>query len=223
MQKIENDYGMHMSIYNIEKNTGINVPMLPKKITEDKDQYIVTCRNCEADFIEARRCTCCGQMLKWPDDDDFSKYLVRIEGNKRKLKDIYDWAKVTIFKSIDRNKAIEITEYLEKEVFEYRVGTADINAYFKNDKHCVALMMYSSGVACGIQPSEIYRYGENHNIDRKYVAEFLDRMKTFLSPSQNHMPYEYDKGYYFILDETLYENLSEIAGLYKELLERAEG
>lgn len=205
------------------KVDSINVPMLPKKITEDKNNYIVTCGRCEEDFIKARRCTSCGQMLKWPDDDEFSKYLVRVEGNKRKLDDIYDWAKVTSFTSIDRKKAIEITEYFEQEVFSYRVGTSDITAYFKNDNHCVALMLYASGRSCGIQPSEIYRYGKNHNIDEKYIEEFLEGMKKFLSPSQNHKPYEDVKGYYFIFNETIYENLKEIAELYKALLEKAEG
>jgi len=213
----------HIGVKTISMADSINVPMLPKQIVENKDDYIVTCKRCGLEFNRANRCTNCGQMLEWPSDDDLSKFLIRPMNQKRKLNDIYDWAKVTAFNGINREQAIEIAERFIDLGFVAQVGTTDVNmVYQENDgKKMYGFFFFGDGKCCGFQPAEIIEYAKYKDIDEDAIKkEFLEEIRKYLSPKQKNEPYTNIKGYYFIDCSIVFEHLNEITGIYSKLLSR---
>ncbi len=58
----------------------LNNPLLPLSISEDGK--LVTCRNCKETFVKAKRCTYCGQVMDYSEDDGSKSsinYLSMIE------------------------------------------------------------------------------------------------------------------------------------------------
>lgn len=54
---------------------GINDPILPDSISRVGDDYNVKCGNCKEVFRKAKRCTFCGQLLKWPQVEEIDRYI----------------------------------------------------------------------------------------------------------------------------------------------------
>ena len=48
----------------------INVPLSPLMVSEDGK---VTCKNCKCEFFKAKRCTYCGQLIRYSDIEIISK------------------------------------------------------------------------------------------------------------------------------------------------------
>ncbi len=203
------------------KNIDIHEPMLPKTIIEDGNDYIVICGKCGEEFRKAKRCTFCGQILKWPGKDELSKYLIRRDGNKRQLLDMDDWATVTAFNEMSRQDALEIVNAFVRIGFDYHVGTSDLILNYKSDredKGFCGIMLFGNGETAGIQPSELFTYAMSHGKGRKPVEDFLVDMIPYLSPNQKNKPYDNEKGYYYIGYQRLYSSLDDIISLYSKFI-----
>lgn len=204
----------------------IHEPMLPSRIVEDGNDFLITCGRCGEEYRKANRCTFCGQTLKWPDKDELSKYLLRKEGNKRQLVDADDWATVTAFDGITRQQALEIIESFLSSGFTYHVGTADLVLDYKSrlsQNSLCGMMLCGNERGAAIQPSAFFDFAEACGAKRNAVEDFLIQMIPFLSKNQKNKPYDNEKGYYYIDYSMLYESREEIVSVYKVLIDKLQG
>ncbi|MDO4977513.1 MAG: hypothetical protein Q4E53_09655 [Eubacteriales bacterium] len=195
----------------MESNGSINTPLAPLGQETKNGEKIIQCAKCKYRFLKAPRCPECGQLV-----------LYKEKWNKPKLNSYEEWQQTcSIIGANPKDVVNFLKTMLEKEHFDYHVGSTDMSLDYKIPGRSTKLqlfMFFGGNSRCGaFQPSSYYNYAKNHGIGETVINEFLENMKPYLSAKQKNKPYKRIEGYYFVDYSTLVEKAIEIEGLFEWL------
>lgn len=133
------------------------------------------------------------------------------------------WVEQTTFS--DNNKAIlrELIDDFEGLGYTVGAGTADLNVKIKftqYKKTPTVLWGFGKGESFGIQPSMFYNYVNEYGFSTIMVDKLLESLKPYLFPSekQKNIPYDNEKGYYWLNPFAILANKDEFLSIYEKFI-----
>lgn len=125
----------------------------------------------------------------------------------------------------ENNKIImrELIEDFESLGYTVGAGTADLNVKIKFTQYKKAptvLWGFGKGESFGIQPSMFYNFVNEYGFSTAMVDKLLDSLKPYLFPNekQKNIPYENEKGYYWLNPIAILTNKDEFISIYERLI-----
>ena len=125
----------------------------------------------------------------------------------------------------ENNKIImrELIEDFESLGYTVGAGTADLNVKIKFSQYKKAptvLWGFGKGESFGIQPSMFYNFVNEYGFSTAMVDKLLDSLKPYLFPNekQKNIPYENEKGYYWLNPIAILTNKDEFISIYERLI-----
>lgn len=125
----------------------------------------------------------------------------------------------------ENNKIImrELIDDFESLGYTVGAGTADLNVKIKFSQYKKAptvLWGFGKGESFGIQPSMFYNFVNEYGFSTAMVDKLLDSLKPYLFPNekQKNIPYENEKGYYWLNPIAILTNKDEFISIYERLI-----
>jgi len=125
----------------------------------------------------------------------------------------------------ENNKIImrELIDDFESLGYTVGAGTADLNVKIKFTQYKKAptvLWGFGKGESFGIQPSMFYNFVNEYGFSTAMVDKLLDSLKPYLFPNekQKNIPYENEKGYYWLNPIAILTNKDEFISIYERLI-----
>ena len=133
------------------------------------------------------------------------------------------WVEQAMFS--ENNKIImrELIDDFESLGYTVGAGTADLNVKIKFTQYKKAptvLWGFGKGESFGIQPSMFYNFVNEYGFSTAMVDKLLDSLKPYLFPNekQKNIPYENEKGYYWLNPIAILTNKDEFISIYERLI-----
>ena len=133
------------------------------------------------------------------------------------------WVDQAVFS--DNNKAImrELIDDFESLGYTVGAGTADLSVKIKFTQYKKAptvLWGFGKGESFGIQPSMFYNFVKEYGFSTAIVDKLLDALKPYLYPNekQKNIPYENEKGYYWLNPVAIFANKDEFLSIYEKFI-----
>ena len=79
---------------------------------------------------------------------------------------------------------------------------------------------FGKGESFGIQPSMFYNFVKEYGFSTVIVDKLLESLKPYLFPNgrQKNVPYDNEKGYYWLNPQTIFANKEEFLSIYEKFI-----
>jgi len=133
------------------------------------------------------------------------------------------WVDQTKFNNNEKLIIKEVIEDFESLGYTVGAGTADFNVKIKFPQYKKAptvLWGFGNGETFGIQPSMFYNFVKEYGFSTAIVDKLLESLKPFLysNEKQKNIPYENEKGYYWINPRAILANKDEFLSIYEKFI-----
>ena len=125
----------------------------------------------------------------------------------------------------ENNKIImrELIDDFESLGYTVGAGTADLNVkirFVQYKKAPTVLWGFGKGELFGIQPAMFYNFVREYGFSTAIVDQLLESLKSYLFPNekQKNIPYDNEKGYYWLNPALILERKDEFLSIYEKFI-----
>ena len=197
-----------LEVYEMENQSKLIVPNLLLK-TKVIERGIIVIDNDKVSFNSNEN----NEDIK-QSENKYSKsnYLTLDGWIEKKLKD----------KSLEEKFRRMVQEVEDSSMF-YTIGTSEFDVKYRHPEYNKTILMFmlpgDSGEYLSFKPYEYYSFLDKYTISKSIGDELVEGLRPYLSKKkQNHIPYENEKGYYYIDMNTFLDNREDIISLFERFI-----
>lgn len=133
------------------------------------------------------------------------------------------WVDQTVFSEINKALMKELIDDFSGIGYTVGAGTADLSVKIKFTQYKKAptvLWGFGKGESFGIQPSMFYNFAKEYGFSTAMVDKLLESLKPYLFPNekQKNIPYDNEKGYYWLNPNAIFESKDEFLTIYEKFI-----